>query len=90
MSYKCFVCNQVIPAARVEFLIGDVTPLHELTCLHHSTTSKIKGIYFGEHGTSEIILCDKVYDDDVRSKFTSIEEHSPDTDEDELEEDLPS
>jgi hypothetical protein len=33
----------------------------------------VKGIYLGEVGTSEMLVCDKVYDDNVRSVFRKAE-----------------
>lgn len=76
--FKCLVCNTAILPARVEFLLESGVLERDLTCVTHSLTAKIKGIYNGEHGTSDIILCDKVYDDSVRSKFSSVEEEDND------------
>ena len=59
---KCIVCNCNIPAERVEFLIENNK---EMTCLAHSITTPVKALYSGEHGTSELIFCDKVYNDKV-------------------------
>ena len=68
-SHKCWDCNTVIPIERVEFLLESGVKPDQLTCLKHSQTTKIKGVYTGEHGTSDMLLCDRVYDDSVRSKF---------------------
>lgn len=67
---KCIVCNCVIPDARIEFLVENNK---EMTCLKHSITKPIKAIYSGEHGTSDLIFCDRVYNDSVRSKFYNAE-----------------
>ena len=77
----CWFCNCAIPSERVKFL--KETSLHEseYTCVHHSQTKNIKGIYMGEHGTSEMKLCDRVYNDSVRSKFRDPEESEEDSDE---------
>ena len=75
----CWFCNCAIPSERVKFLKG--TSLHEseYTCVNHSQTKAIKGIYMGEHGTSEMKLCDKVYNDSVRSKFRDPEDLDDDS-----------
>jgi hypothetical protein len=39
---------------------------------------KLKGVYAGEHGTSDLILCDRVYDDSVRTKFFESDEEVTD------------
>jgi len=78
----CWFCNETIPTERVKFLRG--TNLHEseFACVKHSQTKNIKGIYMGEHGTSEMKLCDRVYNDSVRSKFRDAE-NTDDEDSDE-------
>ena len=70
---KCWDCGVEIPKERLQFLIESGVNKARLTCIKHSNTSKIKGIYNGEYGTSDIILCDKVYNDSVRSKFREVE-----------------
>lgn len=69
----CVVCSKTIPAARIEALISMDTPLTKFTHVSCSTTTKIKGVYLGENGTSQIMLCDKLYDDSVRSVFRRAE-----------------
>jgi len=78
----CWDCSCVIPSERLDFLYESGTHPDRLTCIKHSHTTRIKGIYSGEHGTSDIILCDKVYDDSVRSKFREIEETTEEAAED--------
>lgn len=73
-SLRCWRCNKVIPVARAEFLIESGCNPNNYSCLEHSQTQRIKGIYLGENGTSEMKLCDKVYNDSVRSKFREAEE----------------
>lgn len=70
----CWVCSCVIPRERVKFLKESNLHESEYTCVAHSQTKAIKGIYMGEHGTSEMKLCDRVYNDSVRSKFREAEE----------------
>lgn len=74
-THLCWDCGKEIPLARVEVLLNDlgIAP-DRLTCLKHSNTTKVKGIYLGENGTSDILLCDKVYNDSVRQKFREVEE----------------
>jgi len=78
----CVVCNKPIPIARLEALQSLNTPLTKYTHTQCSTTTKIKGIYLGEVGTSEIKLCDKVYNDSVRSVFRRAEVDTDEGDED--------
>ena len=73
-EYLCFVCNQPIVKERVEFLIESGKREHDFTCVNHSTTKRVKGLYSGENGTSDIIFCDKIYDDNVRAVFIDPEE----------------
>lgn len=81
MSYTCFVCNKPVPDARVEFLLSNGVTKDNITCIAHSQTQKVKGIYSGEHGTSSIILCKRVYNDSVRSKFGAEEHEEEEEDE---------
>ena len=77
----CVVCLKTIPAARIEALVSMNTPPNRWTHVTCSTTTKIKGVYMGEVGTSEMKLCDKLYDDNVRSVFRRAEVDSGDGDE---------
>ena len=77
----CVVCLKAIPAARIEALVSMNTPHFKYTHTQCSTTTKIKGIYLGEAGTSEIKLCDKIYNDSVRSVFRRAEVGADDSDE---------
>jgi hypothetical protein len=74
-SNVCWDCGHVIPTERLIFLVSSGVPEERLTCLKHANTSKVKGIYSGENGTSDIILCTKVYNDSVRTKFREVEEN---------------
>lgn len=77
---KCVVCNCEVIPDRVQFLLDNNK---EMTCLEHSHTVKPKALYSGEYGTSELIFCDRVYNDSVRSKLYNAEQTE---EEDELEE----
>ena len=76
---KCVVCLKRIPIERVTALKLLGTPRTQWTHVKCSTTGKIKGIYMGEVGTSQLQLCDKVYNDSVRSVFRRTE-HENDED----------
>lgn len=65
----CFVCGQEIIEARAQFLKESGVAETHATCVKHSQTQRKQGVYTGEHGTSDMILCRKVYNDDLRSKF---------------------
>lgn len=79
---KCIVCNCEIIPERVEFLVENNK---EMTCLSHAQPVKLKAIYSGEHGTSDLIFCDRVYDDSVRTKLYNTEQFV----DDEESEDVP-
>jgi hypothetical protein len=70
-KYFCAISGNEIPEARVEALKMLGTPQTQWTCVEHSTTKPKKGIFMGEHGTSEMKMVDKVYDDSVRAVFKS-------------------
>lgn len=84
MDNKCIVCNCEIPAERMEFLIEYNK---EICCTKHAQPVRIKAIYSGEHGTSDLIFCDRVYNDSVRTKlydseaFSDLEEDEPEKEE---------
>lgn len=69
--YLCVVSGKAIPPERVEALRELGVPETQWTTVDNSLTKKKKGIFMGEHGTSELLVVDKVYDDSVRSMFRS-------------------
>ncbi len=71
MKYVCSVSGKEIPKERVDFLMENGVPESEWTVVEHSPVKRKKGIYMGEYGTSEMKVVDKVYDDSVRSIFSS-------------------
>jgi len=81
-KHKCWDCACVIPLARVKFLTESGIKPERFTCVKHSNTTRIKGIYSGEVGTSPIIFCDKVFDDSVRTKFINPDENIEESDDD--------
>ena len=70
---KCVNCSKEIPAARISALKSMQVPNHRWTHTQCSTVTKIKGLYLGEVGTSQLQLCDKIYNDSVRSVFRRAE-----------------
>ena len=68
-THNCWVCNKPIIPERAQFLIEEGVREDSLTCTVHSQTKRLQALYSGEHGTSDLILCDKVYNDSVRTKF---------------------
>lgn len=70
-SNKCIVCGCNVIPERVEFLKENNK---EITCLEHGQHNKIKAIYSGEYGTSDLIFCDRIYNDSVRTKLYKIED----------------
>jgi hypothetical protein len=70
-KHFCTVSGKEIPEGRVEALIMLGVPPSRWTCVEHSTEKPKQGIFMGEHGSSEMKIVDKVYDDSVRSVFKS-------------------
>jgi hypothetical protein len=70
-KHYCVISGKEIPSARIEALIMLGIPQTQWTCVEHSTTKPKQGIFMGEHGTSEMKLVDKVYDDSVRTIFSN-------------------
>lgn len=78
-KHNCPICKVEIPEERIEILRGLRYTEDQFYCTKHALNKTIKAVYSGEHGTSELILCDRVYNDSVRSKFYDVEEaHSTD------------
>lgn len=85
---QCIVCGCEVPNERLEFLIENN---REICCTKHAQPVKLKAIYSGEHGTSELIFCDRIYNDSVsvRTKLYNSEDFEELEDE-EPEEEKPS
>jgi len=67
--YYCVVSGKPISAKRVKALLQLGIPKTQWTLVEYSIVRKKKGIFLGEHGTSELKLVDKVYNDSVRAVF---------------------
>lgn len=82
---NCPVCNVLIPDERVQCLKDMNYAEHDIYCVKHALNRIPKAVYTGEHGTSDLIICDRVYSDSVRSKLLNAEDLSDDSDDDEDE-----
>jgi len=72
-KYYCKVSGKPIPADRVRALRILEVPENEWTLKEHASVRPKRGIYMGEHGTSELRLVRKVGNTSVRDVFRSIE-----------------
>ena len=75
----CVICNKPIKTVRLKALRMLGTPINQWAHTNCSQTTKVKGIYMGEVGTSKLQLCDKVYNDSVRSVFRYVAADEEDT-----------
>lgn len=72
-EYRCPACDCIIPEERVNILRELKYSDNDIFCVTHAMNRPVKAIYSGEHGTSDLILCDRVYSDSVRKKFYDAE-----------------
>jgi hypothetical protein len=82
--YLCPACQCEIPEERIAVLRELKYDEHRFYCVKHAVNKPVKAIYSGENGTSELIICDRVDNDNVRVKFydpelssDTIDEESP-------------
>lgn len=80
LEYKCPICNKAIPEERVAFLKELKYSDTDIYCVNHAINKPVKGIWSGEVGTSDLILCDQVYNDSVRRKLYNAEDLSEEDD----------
>lgn len=73
-QYKCSVSGEVIPEARVEFLLDSGIPPENWTTVKHSQVRKKQAFFVqpsdlgeGEVDSSTLMIVDRVYSDTVRS-----------------------
>ncbi len=83
-DYKCPICDALIPTERVAFLKELKYKDIDIYCVKHALNRPVKGIWSREVGTSDLILCDQVYNDSVRRKLYNAEDL---LEEDDIEED---
>ncbi len=74
MNYKCPICNTEIPEERVAFLKELKYSDNDIYCVNHAVNRPIKAIYSGEVGTSDLIFCEKIYEDSVRNILYNAEQ----------------
>lgn len=77
----CFVCDKRITLERITALKSLKTPTNRWTHAKCSPTTKVKGIYTGEVGTSKLLVVDKLYNDSVRSVFRGADNESSESNE---------
>jgi hypothetical protein len=60
MTYKCSVSGEAISPERVEALIVLGVPESKWTNIKHSQVKKLRGVYAGDDGSNDIVICDAV------------------------------
>ena len=60
MTYKCSVSGEALSPERVEALIVLGVPESKWTNIKHSQVKKLRGVYAGDDGSSDIVICDAV------------------------------
>ena len=60
MTYKCSVSGEAISPERVEALQVLGVPESKWTNIKHSQVKKLRGVYAGDDGSSDIVICDAV------------------------------
>lgn len=84
-TYFCYISGEEIDQPRAEALLELGVPENLMTSkkVAEKTITRKKGVYFGEQGSGELVVCRKVYDDSVRSVFRNAEAEVTDEDNDE-------
>lgn len=60
MTYKCSVSGEALSPERVEALQVLGVPESKWTNIKHSQVKKLRGVYAGDDGSSDIVICDAV------------------------------
>ena len=60
MTYKCSVSGEAISPERVEALKVLGVPESKWTSIKHSQVKKLRGVYAGDDGSNDIVICDAV------------------------------
>jgi len=60
MTYKCSVSGEAISPERVEALQVLGVPESKWTNIKHSQVKKLRGVYAGDDGSNDIVICDAV------------------------------
>ena len=65
MKNHCVICNCELSTERVEALEFLNTPRNQWACVPHSQVRKVKGVFLGEVGTSQMLRVSGVGPDRV-------------------------
>ena len=60
MTYKCSVSGEALSPERVEALKVLGVPESKWTNIKHSQVKKLRGVYAGDDGSNDIVICDAV------------------------------
>ncbi len=60
MTYKCAVSGEALSPERVEALQVLGVPESKWTNIKHSQVKKLRGVYAGDDGSNDIVICDSV------------------------------
>ena len=60
MTYKCAVSGEALSPERVEALQVLGVPESKWTNIKHSQVKKLRGVYAGDDGSNDIVICDAV------------------------------
>ena len=60
MTYKCSVSGEALSPERVEALQVLGVPESKWTNIKHSQVKKLRGVYAGDDGSNDIVICDAV------------------------------
>ena len=60
MTYNCSVSGEAISPERVEALQVLGVPESKWTNIKHSQVKKLRGVYAGDDGSNDIVICDAV------------------------------
>jgi hypothetical protein len=59
-NYTCSASGKPIPESRVEALRILGIPEEQWTCVEHGGTQRKRGIYFGNHGSGQLVIANYV------------------------------
>lgn len=85
LTFYCYGCQTKLSKDRVDALKLLGTPLDVWSCINCASNKKLKGVYLGEYGTSELIHCSDVYGESLSSIFDIADDRSSSTEEPKIE-----
>ena len=80
-EHTCIYCDKPLNRSRVKALQFLNTPENQWAHVKCTPDRKVKGLFLGENGTSELQLCKHIYNDSVTKIF-----NEPQPDEEDPEE----